>query len=96
MEENLSILLLDSSNNLIEEISIKKPDDFNSLLNIIKINFEKLPKNYNIYFKNDNDIVTINNNEKYKSVKDILFILEVDNLEKSLFSLNYNKLSDSK
>ena len=96
MEEKLDLLFLDNSNILIEEISINKPNDFNELLDIIKNKFNKLPNNYNIYYRKDNNIEIINNNENYKSVKDILFIHEVGDLEKSIFTMNYNKLSDSK
>ena len=36
--------------------------------------------------------------DKYKMIKDIIFIKEINNddLEKSIFSINYDKLSESK
>ena len=45
----------------------------------------------------DNKEIKINNEETFKKVIDILFIREIDKamLEQSLFSLNYDKLSES-
>ena len=95
MEEKLDILLIGNSNNLIEEINIDKPESYDKLLEIIKNKFEGLPKNYKIYYQTEKDKEIIDNNEKYKLSKDILFINEVENLVDSLFSLNYKKLSES-
>ena len=99
MEEKLDLLLFDKSNNLLEGININKPETYNDLVNIIETKFKKLPKYYNILFQTGNNKEIIDNNEKYKLSEDILFIYEADkddNLEKSLFSLNFSKLSDSK
>ena len=96
MEERIDLLLYDKSNNLIEEINIKKPQSYSGLLNTIKATMKKLPKYYNINCQKDNQSVIINNDEQYKFVKHILFIHEVNNLEESVFSSNYNKLTASK
>ena len=91
----LYILLFNKSSDLIEEIAIKKPKTYYDLLDNIKIKIKYLPKYYEIYFPNDNKNIIINNNENYKLIKNIIFIYEVNNLEESIFSLNYNKLSKS-
>jgi hypothetical protein len=96
MEERIDLLLFDNSDNLIEEINIKKPKTYYELLDTIKATMKKLPQHYNIFHQKENENVIINNNEQYKLTKDILFIHEVNNLEESIFSLNYNKLSESK
>ena len=46
----------------------------------------------------NNKEIKINNENDYKIVQDILFIREIEepNINKSLFELNYNKLSESK
>ena len=95
MEEKLDLLLFDKSDNLIEEIKIKKPKTYYELLDTIKSKIKKLPKYYNISYQKENENVIITNNEQYQLTKDILFIHEVNNLEESIFSLNYNKLSES-
>ena len=97
MEEKLDLLVLDDSNLLKEEISFIKPSTYKELLNIIKKALKKLPKYYNIYYLDDNgNEIIINNNKKYKLAKNIVYIRESENLEESEFSLNYNKLSESK
>ena len=96
MEEGLALLLIDNSNNLIEEINIKKPKTYDLLLNIIQKEFKNLPKHYIIYYQNGKNNEIINNNEQYKLAKDILFIKDNNNKKQSIFSLNYNKLSESK
>ena len=96
MEDNIDLLLFDDSNNLIEEISINKPKNYYILLDIIKKEFKQLPKYYNIFYQSENKQIQINNNEDYNKSKDILFIKQVDNLEESIFSLNYDKLSESR
>ena len=95
MEEKIDLLLFDKTNILIEEVNIIKPKTYYELIDIIKVQFKNLPKYYKIYYQTEYSKEIIDNNEKYKLSKDILFINEVENLEDSLFSLNYNKLSDS-
>ena len=100
MEEKIDLLLLDNSNNLIEERNIQKPETFNDLKLIIKNIFIKLPEYYKIFYRNEYNIEKIiNSNEEYKLAKDILFINEIkkeDNINESMYALNYEKLSESK
>ena len=95
----INIFLLDISNNIKEDINIIKPKTFQEILEQIRKKANNFPELFEIFIldKENNDI-KIDNEEKYKMVEDILFIREIDknNLEKSLFELNYNKLSESK
>ena len=98
MENKLRISLVDEMNNIIEEISHIRPYNFDELIIIIKKNFKNLPKYFNIYYKENDQEITINNDEEYQLSKDILYIKEIKDLSKStdsLFSLNYKKLSES-
>ena len=92
----LNIILLDRSNNIIEDINIIKPKTFEELLKQSKIKFKNLPKYYQIFNYDNNKNIIINNNEKYNLINDKLFINEIDDLKKSLFEINYEKLSDAK
>ena len=97
MSEELYIILLDNSNNTIEEINLpKKPNNYQNLLLTIQQNLCNLPEYYKIFFQSEkNSITEIHNNKEYLLSKDILFIQEIEpKLEESLFQLNYNKLSE--
>ena len=59
MEIKLRISLVDEMNNIIEEISYIRPYNFDELIIIIKKNFKNLPKNFNIYYKENNQEITI-------------------------------------
>ena len=100
MEEKIDLLLLDNSNNLIEERNIQKPETYNDFQLIVKNIFTKLPEHYKIFYRNEYNIEKIiHNNEEYKLAKDILFINEIkkeDNINESIYALNYDKLSESK
>ena len=100
MEEKIDLLLLDNSNNLVEERNVQKPNTYNELKSIIKIIFKYEPEFYLIFYRNEfNNEVIINNDEEYKLSKDILFIREVkyvNNSQESEYSINYDKLSESK
>ena len=50
MSDKIIICLLDITNNKKEEINIKKPKTYYDLLEQIKKNFKKLPKNYMIFY----------------------------------------------
>ena len=92
----LNIFVLDNLDNEKEEIIINKPETYQELLKYL-INKNKL---FEIYiYDNDNNKIIINNEDNYKIVEDILFIKEIDNfdnLDKSIFSINYDKLSESR
>ena len=92
MEFKLDILLVDNSGNTIQELNIKKPETYQELLNIIQTKM-KLPEYYNMYYQNEKEKIIINNHETYKLAKDILFIYENNDFNKSIFSLNYGQLS---
>ena len=101
----LNIFILDDLDNLKEELTINKPKKYQELLRYLN-NKNKL---YEIFIYDNNNKIIINNEDKYKKIKDIIFIKEINNddleksifsinddLEKSIFSINYNKLSESK
>ena len=97
MIDKLDLLLFDKTNNLIEEIRIKRPKTYYKLLDVMKINMKNLPNNFNIFYQKDNEKIIINNNQQYKLTKDILLIYEVDdNSDKSMFSIMYDNLPESK
>jgi len=108
MEENLNLMLLDESHNLIEEKIIPKPKTLNELKLIIKTYFIKQFEHYQMFYYNIYNIQKIiSNNEEYKQVKDILFInelkeniiekeIEKEKQNESIYELNYDKLSESK
>ena len=100
MEENIDLLLLDNSNNLIEERNVPKPNTYDELQLVIKNNFIRLPENYQIFYRDEYNIeYIIKNNEDYKLSKDILFINELkneENIKESMYESNYDKLSESK
>ena len=89
----LNIIKLDNFDNEIEEITINKPKTYQELLEYL--NNKNILYEIFIYDNNNNKII-INNEDKYKKIKDIIFIKEIDNLDKSIFSINYDKLTSSK
>ena len=104
MEEILNLILLDESNNLIEERYLPKPKTFNELKSIIENTFSNKLENYQIFYHNIYNIKRIiTNDEEYKQSKDILFISEIqeNKIEKEKemekeYELDYNKLTESK
>ena len=91
----MNIFILDNLDNLKEEITINKPKTYQELLKYLS-NKNEL---YEIFMYDDNNNkIIINNEDIYKLIKDIIFIKEInkDDLEKSIFSINYDKLSESK
>ena len=98
MNGRLYIVLLDDSNKLIEETNIEKPKTYEDLINIIQNKFQKLPKDYKIFFLSTDNVETVihNNNEynQYIISSDILLIQEAEkNLKQSMFQMAYSKLS---
>ena len=95
----MNIVLLDSSNNTKEVKNIIKPKTYQALLEQLKQKFPKIQKSYELYILDErNKEIIIDDEEKYKIIEDIIFIREIDenNLEQSLYEINYNKLSESK
>ena len=93
----IDIFILDNLNNTKENINMIRPKTYQEFLDQINLKYINSPKNYEIYIldKNNKEI-KINNEDNYKLIKDKLYIREInkDNLEKSLFSVNLNKLSE--
>ena len=93
----LNIFLLDNLSNTKEEIMINKPKTYQELLNQLSQRFKNIF--YELFiFDNFNNKIIINEEEKYEKIKEILFMQEIakDDLGKSIFSLNYDKLAESK
>jgi len=98
MENNIEVLLFDISNNIIEGTNIERPNTYQKLRETLKNKLKKLPKYFEIFIQSiDGKAVIINDNQNYKLINDIIFIREfnADNLGKSIFQLNYDKLSES-
>ena len=93
----LNIFLLDNLSNTKEEIIINKPKTYQELLNQLGQRFKNMLFELFI-FDNFNNKIIINKEEKYAKIKDILFMQEIakDDLEKSIFAINYDKLAESK
>ena len=89
----INIFELDNLDNQKDEVIINKPETYQELLKYLS-NKNKL---YEIFIYENNNKIIINNEDNYKIIKDILFIKEMDinYLEKSIFSINYDKLSES-
>ena len=100
MSEKMDLFLLNELNNIIEEKNFNRPKSFQELKNLINKNFNNITQSYIIFYQSkENKEIEINNNEDYKSCSnDILFIrnIEPNNIDQSLFAINYNKLSESK
>ena len=99
MSSQLDIILLDNLNDIIEEITIKRPESFKELNTILKNNFKNLPEKYAIFFpSSDNTTIEIHNEKDYKLSNDILFIrkIEPEDLNDSVFEINYHKLPEAK
>ena len=88
----MNIFILDDLDNLKEELTINKPKTFKELLKYLNNN----NKLYEIFIYDNNNKIIINNEDKYKIIKDKIFIKEIDNLDNSNFSVNYDYLSQSK
>ena len=96
-KESLFIFLLDNSNNIKSEIIIKKPPNYSYLLSILGNSIKELPEYFYLFYNNEkNEEIKIYNDEQYKLCKDILLIREIknDQMQPSIFSLNYNILSE--
>ena len=89
----LHIIVYDNLDKEKEKKIINKPKTFQELLRYLS-NENKLYEIF-VYDKNYNKVI-INNEDKYKIIREIIFIKEKDNLDKSIFSINYDKLTSSK
>ena len=93
----INLFLLDDLNNKIGEVNIVKPNSFKDLINVLKSKIKYLPELYEIFIIDKNNNEEIINDEKYNIIDDILFIRKINtnNLDKSIFHINYDKLSES-
>jgi len=92
----VDIFLLDDSNNSKEEINIIKPKSYKELLIQLRLKLKNIPEYFEIFIIDNNKEIKINNEDKYKIIKDILFIREIEKniLGQSVFEINYNQLSE--
>ena len=94
------IFLLDKYKKPKEQFEMIKPATYKELSLQLRQKSKNIPKNFDIFIvdeNNNNKELKINNEEKYKMVKELIFISEADKnmLRKSIFDLNYNRLSES-
>ena len=98
MNRNLRIYLLDNQNYFIDEQIIEKPETYEDLLNLIK---ETIPESFKMFYHDiNNNIKFIHNDDDYKLINDIIFIVDSNNnnlnYEPSFYSVIYEQLSESK
>ena len=77
----MNIFVLDNLNNEKEEIIIDKPKTYQKLIEYLNQKY----KLYQIFIYDNNNKIIINNEDKYKKVEDIIFIQEIEDLDKSYF-----------
>ena len=87
----INIFVLDNSDNEKEEIIINKPNTYEGLLKYL-CNKNKF---YEIFiYDSDNNKIMIDNEDKYKMIKDIIFIKEIDNFSESNSGSGRNTLDE--
>ena len=96
MSENVEIFLVDNSFNIIEKNKILRPKKYEFLISKIKIHFKKLPQDFIIFYLEPNyEEKLITSNKDYDSSKNIIFIQKKENnLDESLYQINYNELTE--
>jgi len=93
----INVILFDTTNKFKKEIRISKPKSYQLLLNHIKNRFKY--KSFEVYTLEEKDeIIKIDNEEKYKSINNLLVIREIDTneLRQSTFKQNFNELTESR
>ena len=97
MSENLDLILLSDSNDMIEEANIIKPESYELLLLKLKEIFKIETNLFSLFCLQDNNQkLIIKGNKEFKLLKNILFIKKDFLMDRSVFSYNYDKLSESK
>ena len=95
----INIFIIDNENNIKEETNMKKPKQYQQLIEQLKNELNTNPENLEVFIiDKNNQELKINNEENYKLIEDIIFIREIDEdmFRQTLFEKNYNKLSESK
>ena len=96
MTETIDIIIFDEANEIIDKSLIQKPKNYEQLLIRLKNLFPNFPKKFKIfYYSSDNNEIEVNNEEGYKSIKDILYIKKLKSVAESIFTTNYNKIDNS-
>ena len=99
MTDYLNIILVDNSGNIIENIDLEKPNTYQDLLNTLKNNYPYLPKYFTLFYKTENNTeIEIHTNEEYKLSPNYIFMRKIEKIDltQSVFTRNYNKLSENK
>lgn len=101
MNGNLRVYFLDNqNNNIFDEQTIVKPLTYEDLLDSIRESIIEVPDSFKIfYYTNNNNLKIIQNNDDYKLINDLIFIVDSNNdnlVENQSFEMIYNQLSESK
>ena len=75
----IDIFLLDDSNNIKEELNIKKPYTYNELITKLSKNYNNITEKYQLLiFSESNEEIIINNDETFNKIDDLIFIRHID------------------
>ena len=95
ISKKLDIIILDPNKQPINEISIQRPSSYETLKIIISDNFKL--KSFLIYYLNKNNVeIEIKNNDEYKKIDDLIFVMEKKLIKQSIYNKVSENLSESK
>ena len=81
----IDIFLLDGSNNIKEELNIKKPNTYNELMTKLSKNYNNITEKYQLLiYSESNEEIIINNDETFNKIDDIIFIRHIDAISSNL------------
>ena len=81
----IDIFLLDGSNNIKEELNIKKPNTYNELITKLSKNYNNITEKYELLiFSESNEEIIINNDETFNKIDDLIFIRHIDAISSNL------------
>ena len=95
----IDIFLLDDSNNIKEELNIKKPNTYNELITKLSKNYNNITEKYQLLiFSESNEEIIINNDETFNKIDDLIFIRHIDAISsnQSIIEKYCNLFSKSK